>query len=106
MSAESDLKEQVKTEFQKVVAKDFRGNNSAAARDLDLSPQRFDDYVRGKIAPPAHVLALACERWGIEFRISGVRIGTEELREPSVTSTVRRKDSQSIEITLDIDLND
>src|SRR5262245_45929608 len=50
--------------------KEFERNGiseAAAARQLGITPQAFNQYIKGKATPKAHILARACTIWGMRF---------------------------------------
>ena len=69
--------------------KDFKKDGvseAAAARLLGVTPQAFNQYIRGLATPRAHILARACTMWGMRFsyknkEFSGDAFDTPELKQ-------------------------
>jgi transcriptional regulator with XRE-family HTH domain len=54
--------------------KDFRKkgiSEAAAARQLGVTPQAFNQYLKGRSTPKAHILARACTMWGLRVDYKG-----------------------------------
>lgn len=73
-SVERELRKQVKTKFHAAVQDKCGGNQALAGRALGLERQRFHQYLHGDLTPPAAILALACEKWKIEFDIGTIKL--------------------------------
>lgn len=56
---------------------------AAAARDLGISRQRLNTYLRGKVTPSAAVLAAACSRWDFSIDFRGYRFSSGSFRQPT-----------------------
>lgn len=48
-----------------------------------MSPQAFNQYLKGKATPKAHILARACTLWGLRFNYKEKDFGAEAFVEPS-----------------------
>ena len=59
---------------------------SKAAQDLGVSRQTLYDIRREKYCPSLALIQRACEKWGLEFTIRGLRITKKTLRAKSRTS--------------------
>jgi transcriptional regulator with XRE-family HTH domain len=46
-------------------------SEAAAARQLGVTPQAFNQYLKGKATPKAHILARACTLWGVRLSYKG-----------------------------------
>ena len=106
MGREDDLRDQVRTEFERIVDTMFDGKKAPVARALDISPQMLNEYLNKRSTPRAAVLACACELWGLEFKIGNARMSAKKPGQPSVeNATVRRKDPRHMEVTVAVDLS-
>ena len=52
-------------------------SEAAAARQLHVSPQAFNRYVRGLATPKPHILARMCAVWGLRFSYKAIDFGAE-----------------------------
>jgi transcriptional regulator with XRE-family HTH domain len=57
-------------------------SEAAAARQLGVSPQAFNQYLKGKATPKAHILARACTMWGLRISYKQKTFGPEAFAEP------------------------
>jgi transcriptional regulator with XRE-family HTH domain len=90
-------------EFRAEVAKRIRAkvrelrkdgvSEAAAARQLGVSPQAFNQYVRGLATPKSHILARACTLWGLKFSYKTKDFGAEAFTAPE-TEREERKSAQ------------
>jgi len=80
-------------EFRAEVAKRLRAktreirnkegiSEAAVARKLRVSPQAFNQYLRGLATPKAHILARMCTLWGLTFSYRSTDFGASAFNAP------------------------
>jgi len=93
-------------EFRSEVARRIRGklkelrkkgvSEAGAARQLGISPQAFNRYVRGLATPRPHILARICAVWEIKFSYKATEFGAEAFSAPETA----RDEHKSAQLSL------
>jgi len=71
-------------------------SEAGAARQLGVSPQAFNQYMKGLATPKSHVLARACTLWGLKFSYKTTDFGAEAFTAPEAARDERKSAQLSL----------
>jgi transcriptional regulator with XRE-family HTH domain len=71
-------------------------SEAAAARQIEVSPQGFNRYVRGLATPKPEILARICAEWGLKFSYRSKEFGSEAFSAPEAPRDERKSEQLSL----------
>ncbi len=75
---EMQLREEIKRRFEEAMSR-YRINQKEAAKQIGISPQRFNLYMAKEATPSAFVFLNACKRWNLRVVHKNVEFGAKKL---------------------------
>jgi transcriptional regulator with XRE-family HTH domain len=71
-------------------------SEAAAARQIGVSPQGFNRYIRGLATPKPEILARICAAWGLKFSYRSKDFGAEAFGAPEASRDERKIEQLSL----------
>src|SRR5450755_3315132 len=71
-------------------------SEAGAARQIQVTPQGFNRYVRGLATPKPEILARICATWGLKFTYRSKDFGAEAFSAPETPRDERKSEQLSL----------